>query len=39
MGNEIRAASPVNIFAKIVSSPKIFKNVRNGELVKIEKAD
>ncbi len=34
---EIRAASKVNIFGKLKNDPKIFKSVKNGDLVIIEK--
>ncbi len=37
VGDEPRAYSPVNVFGKVVSDPKIFKGVRNGEEIKIEK--
>jgi len=39
IGDEIRAASPVNIFGKMLSDPKIFKKVRAGDEITIEKAD
>jgi hypothetical protein len=35
---EIRPASPVNVFAKIVNNLKLLKLVRSGETVRIEKA-
>jgi|SRR3989344_8751743 len=35
--SEIRAASKVNIFGKLKSDPKIFKSVKNGDLIVIEK--
>ncbi len=35
--NEIKAASKVNIFGKIVGDPKIFKSVKNGDLIILEK--
>jgi len=35
-GNEIRPASAVNVFGKIIGDPRVFKKVRNGEEVKIE---
>ena len=38
-GNEIRAASPVNIFGKILGDPSVFKRVKQVEEIKIEKAD
>ena len=37
-GDEIRPASPVNVFGKIDGDPTVFKKVRSGEEVKIEKA-
>lgn len=37
-GNEIRPASPVNIFGRVLGDPKIFKKVKSGERVRIEKA-
>lgn len=38
-GNEIRAASPVNIFGKIIGDPKVFKKVSSGEKIIIEKSE
>ena len=38
-GNEIRAASPVNVFGKILEDPNVLKKVKQGEKIKIEKAD
>jgi len=37
-GNEIRPASPVNVFGRVSGDPKIFKKVKSGETVRIEKA-
>lgn len=37
-GDEIRPASPVNVFGRVVGDPRVFKNVRSGERVKVEKA-
>lgn len=37
-GDEIRPASAVNVFGRIDGDPKVFKKVRNGETVKIERA-
>ena len=37
-GDEIRAASKVNVFGKIIGDAKVFKNVKNGDLVVLEKA-
>ena len=35
---EIRAASPVNVFAKVVNNVKLLKLVKSGEKVRVEKA-
>ena len=37
-GDEIRPASAVNVFGKIIGDPKIFKKVRSGKTVRIEKS-
>ena len=37
-GDEIRPASAVNVFGKIIGGPKVFKKVKGGETVTIEKA-
>jgi len=37
-GNKPRAYSPVNVFARIIGDPKIFRRVEDGERVRIEKA-
>lgn len=37
-GDEIRAASPVNRFGKVVGDATVLKALRNGTRVKIEKA-
>ena len=34
---EIRAASPVNIFGKLIDDPKAFKGVKQGEKIIVEK--
>jgi len=36
-GDEIRPASPVNIFGKIIGDPKVFKKVRSGKKIIVEK--
>ena len=36
-GTEIRAASPVNIFGKLVDDPKIFRKLKDGEKIVIER--
>lgn len=37
-GNEIRSASEVNVFGRIIGDSKVFKRVRDGEEVTIEAA-
>ena len=37
-GDEIRPASPVNIFGKITGDPKVFKKVSSGAKIIIEKS-
>jgi hypothetical protein len=37
-GDEIRPASEVNVFGRIIGDPKVFKRVRSGEEVTIETA-
>jgi hypothetical protein len=37
-GNEIRPASPVNVFGKVDGDSKIFKKVRSGDTIILEKA-
>jgi len=37
-GGEIRPASPVNVFGRVQGDPKVFKKVRSGERVRIERA-
>ncbi|HHE05113.1 MAG TPA: hypothetical protein ENL19_03515 [candidate division WOR-3 bacterium] len=36
-GDEIRPASPVNIFGKVIGDSKVFKKVRSGKKIIIEK--
>ena len=38
-GDEIRPASPVNIFGKITGDPKVFKKVSSGEKIIIGKSE
>jgi hypothetical protein len=38
-GDEIRPASPVNIFGKIIGDPKVFKKVSSGAIIIIEKSE
>jgi hypothetical protein len=37
-GNEIRPATPVNVFGKVVGDPAVFKKVRAGTKVRVERA-
>ncbi len=37
-GDEIRPASPVNVFGRVEGDPRIFKKVRSGERVVLERA-
>jgi len=37
-GNEIRPASPVNVFGHITDDPKVFKKVGASEIVRVERA-
>jgi len=37
--DEIRPASPVNIFGKIIGDPKVFKKVSSGAKIIIEKSE
>ena len=38
-GDEIRPASPVNIFGKVIGDPKAFKKVRSGVKIIVEKGE
>ena len=35
-GDEIRPASPVNVFGRVLGDPKVFKKVRSGTAVRVE---
>ena len=37
-GDEIRAASAVNVIGKVLSDPKVFRKVKDGEKVTLQKA-
>ena len=37
-GSEIRPASPVNVFGKVAGDPTVFKKVRPGTQVRVERA-
>ena len=36
-GQEIRPASPVNVFGRIIGDPKVLKRVRDGEIITVER--
>jgi len=36
-GDEIRAAGPVNIFGKLIDDPELFKGVKQGEKIVVER--
>ncbi len=38
-GDEIKPASPVNIFGKVIGDPKVFKKVSSGAKIIIEKSE
>jgi hypothetical protein len=38
-GDEIRPASPVNVLGKIIGDPKVFKKVKSGAKIIIEKSE
>jgi hypothetical protein len=38
-GDEVRPASPVNVFGRLEGDPATFKKVRSGEKVVLERAD
>jgi uncharacterized protein len=37
-GDEIRPASPVNVFGRVEGDPTVFKKVRSGTTVRVERA-
>jgi hypothetical protein len=37
-GEEIRPASPVNVFGRVLGDPTVFKSVRSGTTVRVERA-
>ncbi|UCH58198.1 MAG: hypothetical protein JSV18_05505 [Candidatus Bathyarchaeota archaeon] len=37
-GDEIRPTSPVNVFGKVEGDPKVFKKVRGGERITVERS-
>lgn len=38
-GDEIRPASPVNVFGKLSGSPEVFRKVKDGNRIKVERLD
>ncbi len=38
-GDEIRPASPVNVFGRLTGSPEIFKKVKDGSRIKVKRLD
>ncbi|HYM69794.1 MAG TPA: cyclophilin-like fold protein [bacterium] len=38
-GDEIRPASPVNVFGRVEGDPRVFKSVRSGTTVRIERVE
>jgi hypothetical protein len=38
-GDEIRPASPVNVFGRLVGDPTVFKAVRDGESVTVDRVE
>ena len=38
-GDEIRPASPVNVFGKLSGSPEVFRKVKDGSRIKVERLD
>ena len=36
-GNEIRPASPVNVFGKLTGSPEVFRKVKDGSAIKVKR--
>lgn len=38
-GDEVRAASPVNVFGRVLENPETFRAVKSGEEIRIEKAE
>ena len=35
---EIRPADPVNVFGKIIGDPKVFRKIREGDKIRVERA-
>ncbi|HHW14948.1 MAG TPA: hypothetical protein GXX28_08465 [Firmicutes bacterium] len=39
IGPEPRAASPVNVFGKLLSDPTVFRKIKDGTAIRVEKAE
>ena len=37
-GAEIRPASPVNVFGRVIGDPRVFKKVQDGDKIRVERA-
>ena len=37
-GDDIRPASPVNVFGRVEGNPRVFKSVSSGDLIKVNRA-
>lgn len=35
---EIRPADPVNVFGRVIGDPKVFKNVKDGDKIRVERS-
>ncbi len=38
-GNEVRAYSPVSVFGRVTADARVFRNVKDGERIRVEIAD
>jgi hypothetical protein len=38
-GEEIRPADPVNIFGRVLGDPKVFRNIKGGERIRVERLE
>ncbi len=39
LGDEIRPADPVNIFGKVKGDSRLFKKVKSGDMIKVERVE
>jgi hypothetical protein len=37
-GGEIRPASPINVFGRVLGNPEVFKKVQDGDKIRVERA-